>query len=787
HVAEKAAERFEAQTIELSNKVEDLNRHEVHDQKVQLDNLQHVKYTLAQQLEEARRRLEDAERERSQLQSQLHQVQLELDSVRQALDEESVARSDAEHKLNLANTEITQWKSKFDAEVALHHEEVEDLRKKMLQKQAEYEEQIEIMLQKISQLEKAKSRLQSEVEVLIVDLEKAQNTIAILERAKEQLEKQCAELKVRIDELTVELEAVQRELRAANAELQKMKHLYEKAVEQKEALARENKKLHDELHEAKEALADANRKLHELDLENARLAGEIRELQTALKEADAQRRDAENRAQRALAELQALRIEMERRLQEKEEEMEALRKNMQFEIDRLTAALADAEARMKAEISRLKKKYQAEIAELEMTVDNLNRANIEAQKTIKKQSEQLKILQASLEDTQRQLQQVLDQYALAQRKVAALSAELEEAKTALDNAIRARKQAEIDLEEANGRIADLSAINNNLTSIKNKLETELSTAQADLDEETQNALRKKDRRIKEVQQLVDEEHKNFVMAQDTADRLQEKLNIQKRQLAEAESVTMANLQRVRRYQHELEDAEGRADQAESSLHLIRAKHRSSVVTGKAGASKVTKELHAADERANRALADAARAVEQLHEEQEHSMKIDALRKSLEEQVKQLQVQIQEAEAAALLGGKRVIAKLETRIRDLETALDEETRRHKETQNALRKKDRRIKEVQQLVDEEHKNFVMAQDTADRLQEKLNIQKRQLAEAESVTMANLQRVRRYQHELEDAEGRADQAESSLHLIRAKHRSSVVTGKAGASKVYVMEDDF
>ncbi|EJW70240.1 hypothetical protein WUBG_18853 [Wuchereria bancrofti] len=89
--------------------------------------------------------------------------------------------------------------------------------------------------------------------------------------------------------------------------------------------------------------------------------------------------------------------------------MEALRKNMQFEIDRLTAALADAEARMKAEISRLKKKYQAEIAELEMTVDNLNRANIEAQKTIKKQSEHLKVLQASLEDTQRQLQQTLDQ------------------------------------------------------------------------------------------------------------------------------------------------------------------------------------------------------------------------------------------------------------------------------------------------------------------------------------------------------------------------------------------
>ena len=143
----------------------------------------------------------------------------------------------------MANTEITQWKSKFDAEVMLHHEEVEDLRKKMLQKQAEYEEQIEIMLTKLSQLEKAKSRLQSEVEVLIVDLEKAQNSIAILERAKEQLEKLVSDLKIKLEDVQAELEATQRELKNVTAEFLKIKHLYEKVVEQKEALARENKKL----------------------------------------------------------------------------------------------------------------------------------------------------------------------------------------------------------------------------------------------------------------------------------------------------------------------------------------------------------------------------------------------------------------------------------------------------------------------------------------------------------------------------------------------------------------
>ncbi|PAV90859.1 hypothetical protein WR25_04868 [Diploscapter pachys] len=44
------------------SKFQTFDDQEVHDQKVQLDNLQHVKYQLAQQLEEARRRLEDAER-----------------------------------------------------------------------------------------------------------------------------------------------------------------------------------------------------------------------------------------------------------------------------------------------------------------------------------------------------------------------------------------------------------------------------------------------------------------------------------------------------------------------------------------------------------------------------------------------------------------------------------------------------------------------------------------------------------------------------------------------------
>ena len=46
---------------------------------------------------------------------------------------------------------------------------------------------------------------------------------------------------------------------------------------------------------------------------------------------------------------------------------------------------------------------------------------------------------------------------------------------------------------------------------------------------------------------------------------------------------------------------------------------------------------------------------------EHCFSVEKLRKSLEQQVKDLQVRLDEAEANALKGGKRIIQKLEQRV------------------------------------------------------------------------------------------------------------------------------
>lgn len=73
------------------------------------------------------------------------------------------------------------------------------------------------------------------------------------------------------------------------------------------------------------------------------------------------------------------------------------------------------------------------------------------------------------------------------------------------------------------------------------------------------------------------------------------------------------------------------------------------------------EVKAADERAKKAVADAARLTDELRAEQEHSQQIEKFRKGLEGQIKELQVRLEEAEAQALKGGKKMIAKLEQRV------------------------------------------------------------------------------------------------------------------------------
>ena len=139
------------------------------------------------------------------------------------------------------------------------------------------------------------------------------------------------------------------------------------------------------------------------------------------------------------------------------------------------------------------------------------------------------------------------------------------------------------------------------------------------------------------------------------------------------------------------------------------------------------ELKGSEESAKRAMTDAARIAEELRHEQEHGAQIEKLRRTLEGQVKELQARLDEAEASALKGGKKIIQKLEQRVRKLEVELENEQRRYAETDKIIRKQDIRLKELAIQGEEDHKSHERAQDNIDKLQQKIKIFKRQVEEA------------------------------------------------------------
>jgi chromosome segregation ATPase len=698
----KQIEKLEVHITELSVRIEELNRtivditshksrlsqenieyvKEIQDLKVSIESVIYSKSQAISQLEDARRRLEDEDRRRSTLEANLHQVEIEIDSLRIQLEEESEARLDLERQLVKANGDAQQWHAKYDSEVSSRAEEIEEIRRKFTIRIQEQEEHIETLLVKLSNTEKQKSRLQSEVEVLIIDLEKANGAARELSKRVEIYERTTIELKSRLEESLSLYEVAQRDLRTKQTELTRAVHELDKSNQQKEALARENKKLGDEVHESRNVITEITRRLHEYELEIRRLENERDELTNAYKEAEAGRKAEEQRSQHLSAEFNQFRHDSDRRLHEKDEEIEAIRKQTSIEIEHLNSRVVEAETRLKTEIQRIKKKLQIHITELEMSLDVANHTNIELQKTIKKQSLHLTELQSHYDDIQRQLQATLDSYGVAQRRVQSLTGELEEFRGNFEQLSRSKRSVEQSLEESSLRINELTNINIQLNSSRGKLEQEITQLASDYEE-------------------------------------------------------------------------------------------------------VTRELRVSDERYQKVQVELKHTVEILHEEQERIVKIETIKKSLEVEVKNLSVRLEEVEANAVVGSRRIISKLEGRIRDMEIELDEEKRRHAETIKILRKKERNVKEIMVQVEEDQKTISLLTESLDSASQKITIYKRQLSEQEGMSQQSVTRVRRFQRELEAAEDRAEVAESNLNLIRTKHRSFVTTSSVPGSQVYLVQE--
>lgn len=678
--SEQANIRFKGQVDDMARQLNDLNglkakltqenfdlQHQVQDLDSSNAALAKAKGQLQNQNEDLKRSLDDESRQRQNLQVQLANLQADYDSLNHRLEEEVESSNNLRATLSKVNAEYSALKARFDKEIQAKNEEIEDIRRKTTVRINELQSTVDQQTTKISSLEKSKSKLIAELREIQIELENTQIIVQDLTKRNRQLENENAGLLKRVDELTAEnnqlrsdkanLEQEVYRLRVANAEL----------TERNDNLQRENKQLSDQLREANQALKEANRELSELKAQVSQLVAERDSLASALKDTEDALKDAEQKLAAANAALDRLRAEMEQRLREKDEELENIRRSSARAIEELQRTLVEVETRYKTEITRIKKKFEVEIRELSDALDNANRASAEYLKQVKSLQARVKEYEALLDDERRTTDDLRNQLSVSERKRIQIAQELEDARTLLEAAERARKNAEVELTEVNVRVSELTIQVTSLTNDKRRMEGDLASLQSELDD--------------------------------------------------------------------------------------------AINGGRAAA-----------ERAERLGAENARLADELRQEQENYKNAESLRKQLEIEIREITVRLEEAEAFAQREGKRIVARLQGRVRDLEAEVETEQRRVREAVSNQRKAERLFKELQSQTEEERKQLSELTTINDQLNIRNKTLRRQVDEAEDVANLAVNKYRKAQTLIEEAEVRAEHAEKNLQTVRRARSMSV-----------------
>merc|ERR1739844_769545 len=159
-----------------------------------------------------------------------------------------------------------------------------------------------------------------------------------------------------------------------------------------------------------------------------------------------------------------------------------------------------------------------------------------------------------------------------------------------------------------------------------------------------------------------------------------------------------------------------------------------------------------EEKAKKAMVDAARLADGLRSEQDHVSTLSQGKRGMETQLGELENRLADANESAMRGGKSAMAKLESRIRELEIELGNVQAKTGDNVKAFQRSERKIKEIQFQNDEDKKNQDAMAELANKLQQKIKTYKKQIEEAEEIAALNLAKFRKAQQELEETEDRA-----------------------------------
>ncbi|XP_064079387.1 myosin heavy chain, muscle-like [Macrobrachium nipponense] len=667
---------------------------------------------------------------------------------------------------------------------------LEKVNKQLIHQTNEIQAKLDEANRTLNDFDAAKKKLSAENSDLLRQLEESESQIGLLSKLKLSLTNQLEDTAKLADEesreratllgkfrnlehdidglremLEEESEAktdVQRLLSKSNAEALMWRAKYEsEGVARAEELEAARIKLTARLEDAEEQIEQLNVKNMQLEKTKQRVCTELEDMQIAVDRAQT----LANAAEKKQKNFDRIIGEWKMKVDDLAGELDASQKecrNYSTELFRVKAAHEETQDQLDT-VRRENKSLTDEIKDLMDQIGDNGRSLHEMQRSIKRLEIEKEELQAALEEAEAALEQ-------EENKVLRAQLELSQVRQEIDRRIQEKEEEFENTRKCHQRAID--SIQASLESeakgkaeilrLKKKLESDMSEVEVTLEHsnktntDLQKHIKKLQAEIKEQQVRIEEERRLSSEYREQYGISERRANSLRGELDESRTLLEQSDRARRQAEAELTEAHEQLSEQNnqlSSLTIVKRKLEGELQTIQADLEEMMSEAKNSEEKAKKAMIDAARLADELRAEQEHAQTQENMRKALEVSVKELQIRLDESESNYAKTGKKAVNKLEARVRELETHLDEEARRHSDAQKNLRKCERRIKELTFQSEEDKKNHESTQDLVDKLQQKIKTYKRQVEEAEEIAALNLAKFRKAQQELDEIEERTE----------------------------------
>lgn len=709
---------------------------------------------------------------------------IEIDSLTSALDGSNKARVLAESKLEGLEDALRRLKTQND-ELARQNQDLNNWKARLSQENFELQRQVQELDSSNANLSKARGQLQQQ-------LDDAKARLDEESRERNQLSITLTNLQVDFDNLNARLEeeaetsaSLRAQLQRAQTDYQQLKSKYDKdlaiRVEEIEEIRR---KLTARIAELEDAAEQARNRAAKFEKEKLKLQIEIRDLTVELEAANANANDLAKR----LKQYENVNIELTRR------------------VDELNSSLQSAggdNQRLQAELARLR----VSLGEVQDKYDALAREN-------KQLTDALREAQSQNKDLSRQVQELLTIRVQLEADRDRLSSELNDANDALrdlqlrfDTANSSLNQLRIDFEhrlrEKDEEIESIrksgargvEELQRTIVEIETKYKAEISrykkkyeTDIRELEIQNENLNRANGElakankslaaRVKELEIALEDERRNGDDVRAQLTTLERKRIALQTELEDVRSLLEASERARKNAEAALAETSTRVNELTIQITSIsgdRRRFEADLAAARAEADEAVRARREAEDRADRLQIEVNRLLEELRREQENYKNAETVRKQLEVEIREISVRLEEAESFAQREGKRLVAKLQSRLRDVEAELEAEQRRGRDVVAENRKLARLLQELRAQADEDSRIANELTETVNSLNLKIAVLKRQLLEAEEVVQITMNKYRKAQQQLDDAERRAETAERNItvHISRpSRGRSMSVT---------------